>query len=172
LLDWGFAHALVSGWIPVELELEAWADPGRAALLLDLPDRGDELLKVPGFRRSGWEGITIQTVEANGEPQPWRAGGETRPVSHRIRLRATLGGAAAKQHVYRESVRAGLADLLAAARTDREPLVAARDAWESLAAAVAARQAAASGRRVAPPTLRRSPEPGSHLDRSGTRPGP
>jgi hypothetical protein len=52
-LDWGFAHAVVSGWIPVELELEAWADPDGAGLLLDLPDRADELLKVPGFHGSG-----------------------------------------------------------------------------------------------------------------------
>jgi predicted dehydrogenase len=70
---------------------------------------------------------------------------------------ATLGGAAAKQHVYRESVRAGIADLVAAVRTGREPLVDARAAWASLATAVAAHQAAASGRRTAPPAFPGAP---------------
>jgi predicted dehydrogenase len=171
-LDWGFAHAVVSGWIPVELELQAWADPDGAALLLDLHDRADELLEVPGFRGSGHEQIAIEVVQVYGEPQPWRGGGERRPVSHRLRLWATLGAEAAKEHVYRESVRAGLADLVDAVRTDREPLVAARDAWESLAIAIAARQAAESGRRVAPAAFPGPPELSSHLDRTGTSPGP
>jgi predicted dehydrogenase len=172
MLDWGFARAVVSGWIPVELQLEAWTDPDGAALLLDLDGRADELLEVPGFRRSSKEQIAVEVVQAYGKPPPWRGGGETRPVSHRMRLRATLGGAAAKQHVYRESVRAGIADLLAAVRTDREPLLTARDAWESLATAVAARQAAASGRQVAPPAFPGPPEPSSQPDRSPTSPCP
>jgi predicted dehydrogenase len=48
---------------------------------------------------------------------------------------------------------AGIADLVAAVRTGREPLVATADAWASLATAVAAHQAATSGRRVAPPAF-------------------
>jgi predicted dehydrogenase len=167
-LDWGFARAVVAGWIPVELELEAWTDPDGAALLLDLADRADELLGVPGFRRSGQEQLAVQVVQAYGQPRPWRGGGQARPVSHRVRLHATLGGVAAKGHVYRESVRAGVADLLAAVHTGREPLVGARTAWEGLATAAAAREAAGFGRRVAPPTLPWSPELSSPLDRSRT----
>jgi predicted dehydrogenase len=158
LLAWGFAHAVVSGWIPVKLELDAWTNPHGAGLLLDLPDRADELLEVPGFHRSGQERIAVEVVQATREPRPGRGGGQARPASHHIRLRATLGGAAAKGHVYRESVRAGVADLLAAVSTEREPLVSARDAWESLAAAITARLAAGSGRRVAPPAFPGSPE--------------
>jgi hypothetical protein len=74
-------------------------------------------------------------------------------VGHHIRVQATLGGAAAKEHVYRESVRAGIADLVAAVRNGHDPLVTTHDAWQSLATAIAARQAAASGQRVAPPAF-------------------
>jgi predicted dehydrogenase len=153
LLDWAFAHAVVSGWIPVELQLEAWMGPDGTALLLDLDGRADELLEAPGFRSSGQERIAVRAVRADGQFRPWRGGGQVRPVSHHVRVQATLGGAAAKQHVYRESVRAGVADLVAAVRTGREPLVATDDAWASLATAVAARQAARSGRPAAPPAF-------------------
>jgi predicted dehydrogenase len=153
MLDWGVAHAIVSGWIPVELQLEAWTGPDGAALLVDLDGRAEQLLGVPGFRRSGQERITVRAVAAERQPQLWRGGGHTRPVSHHVQVYATLGGPAAKQHVYRESVQAGVADLVAAVRGGREPLVATQDAWESLATAVAAREAAVSGRRVAPPAF-------------------
>jgi predicted dehydrogenase len=156
MLDWGFAHAVVSGWIPVKLQLEAWTEPDGAALLLNLDGRADELLEVPWLRRLGQERIAARAVRADGQSRSWRGGGQARPVSHHIRVQATLGGAAAKQHVYRESVRAGIADLVAAVRTGREPLVATDDAWASLATAVAARQAATSGRRVAPPAFQRA----------------
>jgi predicted dehydrogenase len=152
LLDWGVAHAVVSGWIPVELRLEAWTGPDGAALLLGLDGRAEQLLEVPGFRSSGEERIAVRAGPADDQSRSWR-GDQARPVGHHVRVHATLGGAAAKQHVYHESVRAGIADLVAAVRSGREPLVTIRDAWESLATAVATRQAAASGRRVAPPAF-------------------
>jgi hypothetical protein len=96
MLDWGFAHAVVSGWIPVDLHLEAWTDPDGAALLRHLPDQAGELLEVPGFRRSGQERITVEDVRADGRPQLWRDGGQARVVSHQVRVRTTLGGNAAK----------------------------------------------------------------------------
>lgn len=151
-IAWGFAHAIVSGWIPVDLHLEAWTDPQGAALLHDLSGQADELLQVPGFRRSRQERLTVQAVPAKGQPQSGRGGAQAHRVSHHVQVHATLGGAAAKQHVYLESVRAGIADLTAAVRSDREPLVTSHDAWESLATALAAHQAAQSGQRVAPPT--------------------
>jgi predicted dehydrogenase len=160
MLAWDAARAVVSGWIPVELRLEAWTDPQGAALLRDLVDRADELLEVPDFRRSGQERITVHAIPAEARPRFWHGGGQARSVSHHIRVHATLGGAAVKQHVYLESVRAGIADLAAAVSTHREPLVPGRDAWESLATALAAHQAARSGQRVAPPTLS-GPAPGS-----------
>jgi hypothetical protein len=57
-------------------------------------------------------------------------------------------------------------------RTDREPLVTTNEAWESLATAVAARQAAQSGQRVSPPTLPSPSELDSRPRPSRTRPGP
>jgi len=172
MLDWGFAHAVVSGWIAIQLHLEAWADPAGTALLRNLRDRADELLEVPGFRRSGQERIAVQAVRVDGRPELWHGSAEARPVSHHIRLHATLGHTAAKEHVYRQSVRAGIADLAAAVRTDREPLVTTNEAWESLATAVAARQAAQSGQRVSPPTLPSPSELDSRPRPSRTRPGP
>ena len=59
---------------------------------------------------------------------------------------ATLGGAAAKDHVYRESVRAGFADRVDAVRSERPRPSPAVDALDSLTTAVAAQEAADSGR--------------------------
>jgi predicted dehydrogenase len=72
-LDWGFAHAVVSGWIPVELELQAWADPDGAALLLDLHDRADELLEVPGFRGSATNRSQSRSSRSTASPSPGAA---------------------------------------------------------------------------------------------------
>jgi predicted dehydrogenase len=66
-----------------------------------------------------------------------------------------MGGQAAKPRVYRESVRAGLADLLAAVAGGTQPAVTPADAWTSLATALAARDAAATGTTTRPARLPR-----------------
>ena len=76
-----------------------------------------------------------------------------RPGRWDLHLRATLGGQAAKPRVYRESVRAGLADLLAAIADGGQPLVTPADAWRSLAVALAAQEAADTGAAARPATL-------------------
>jgi hypothetical protein len=60
---------------------------------------------------------------------------------------------AAKPRVYRESVRAGLADLLAAIAGGGQPRVSPADGWHSLAVALAAQQAADTGVAARPATL-------------------
>jgi hypothetical protein len=60
---------------------------------------------------------------------------------------------AAKPRVYRESVRAGLADLLAAVAGGGQPLVSPADGWHSLAVALAAQDAADTGAAARPATL-------------------
>ena len=152
-LDWGFAHGQLTGWIPVDLDLEVWTDDQGLGLLEDLPRTKGELLLVPGYRPSGDEGVEILGVETYESRRPWRARGESRGVTRRVRLRASLGGQSAKEHVYRETIRAGMVDLVSAILEDRLPRVAGVDAWPSLATAVAARKAAESAQPVVPDRL-------------------
>jgi predicted dehydrogenase len=133
--------------------LEVWTDVQGLAVLEDLPTETGELLNVPGFRLSGHETIEVSQIETYGNYGPWRARGESRDVSTRVRVRASLGGEAAKPYVYRESVRAGMVDLASAILEDRLPCVAGLDVWASLASAVAAREAARSAQPVVPARL-------------------
>ncbi|HTF59537.1 MAG TPA: hypothetical protein VK713_06460, partial [Actinomycetes bacterium] len=98
-------------------------------------------LAVPGYRPSGAERITLE-LASRSQPGRWD-----------LRLRATLGGQAARPRAHRESVRAGLADLLAAIATGTTPTVPPADAWTSLATALAARQSATTGTTTRPASL-------------------
>jgi predicted dehydrogenase len=147
LLDWGFAHGTLRGWIPVDLELDIWTDEGGATAIRAAVDNPRRALAVPGLRASGVERIELAITQIEGVGAPsWRGRGEIRPVTCRVRLGATLGGEEAKAHLFRESVRAGFADLVDAIRTGRKPTVSGSEAHESLATAVAAQAAADSGR--------------------------
>jgi predicted dehydrogenase len=142
-LDWGSARATLAGWIPVELQLEAWAGAPALGLLQRLAADAAATLAVPGYRPSGAERLKVELVQLARQ-----AGGD-----HHLRLWATLGGAAAEARVYRESVRAGLADLLAAIADGGQTLVSPADAWRSLAVALAAQEAADTGAAARPATL-------------------
>jgi predicted dehydrogenase len=93
---------------------------------------------VPGYRPSGAERITLE-LASRGQPGRWD-----------LHLRATLGGSAAKPRVYRESVRAALADLVGAIITGTTPTVTPADAWASLATALAAQESATTGTATRP----------------------
>jgi predicted dehydrogenase len=142
-LDWGTARATLAGWVPVELQLDAWAGGQALGLLQRLAADSAATLAVPGFRPSGAERLKVELLELARQP-----GGD-----HHLRLWATLGGVAAKPRVYRESVRAGLADLLTAIAGDGQPLVSPADGWHSLAVALAAQDAADTGAAARPATL-------------------
>jgi predicted dehydrogenase len=147
LLDWGFAHGTLRGWIPVDLELDIWTDEDGVFAISAVVDDSKQALAVSGLRPSGMERVDLEIAQIDGAgAQAWRSRGEVHPVTRRVRLRATLGGAEAKSHVYRESVRAGFADLVDAIRAGRPPTVSGREAHDSLATAVAAQEAADSGR--------------------------
>jgi predicted dehydrogenase len=141
-LDWGSAHATMAGWIPVELRLDAWAGGAGLATVQALAADPASALAVHGYRPSGAERVKVELLELARRPGD----------DHHLGIRATLGGAAAKARVHRESVRAGLADLLAAI-DGGQPEVFPTDAWRSLAVAVAAQQSAATGSAVAPAAL-------------------
>jgi len=141
-LDWGeLASGRLYGWIPVELELDIRTDgPGlRAVQALATDQRA--ALAVPGYRPSGAERITLE-LASRGQPGHWD-----------LHLRATLGGSAAKPRVYRESVRAALADLVGAITTGTTPTVTPADAWTSLATALAAQESATTGTATRPAPL-------------------
>jgi predicted dehydrogenase len=141
-LDWGeAASGRLYGWHPVELELDIRTDgPGLAAVQALATDQ-QAALAVPGYRPSGAERITLE-LASRGQPGRWD-----------LRLRATLGGQAARARAYRESVRAGLADLLAAIAGGGPPAVPPADAWASLATALAAEEAARTGTATRPADL-------------------
>ncbi len=152
-LDWGFAHGVLTGWIPVELTLEVWTDAAGAGLLQTLPGTAAEWLAVPGVVPSGQEHIAAVVVEEYSDAAPWHGRGVARPVSHRVWLQASLGGESAKSAVYTAGVQAGMADLVAAVAGGRSPRVSGLDAWRSVATAVAAQIAAQNGRLTVPDTL-------------------
>jgi predicted GH43/DUF377 family glycosyl hydrolase/predicted dehydrogenase len=149
-LDWGFAHGVLTGWIPVELALDVWTDTAGAALLQTLPGAAADWLAVPGVLPSGQERIAVEVLEQYPAAAPWHGRGVARAVSHRMRLHADLGGEPAKPAVYTASVQAGMADLVSAITDQRPPRVRGADAWRSVANAVAAQTAAQAGHLVAP----------------------
>jgi predicted dehydrogenase len=141
-LDWGeLASGRLYGWIPVELELDIRTDGAGLAAVQALTTDQRAALAVPGYRPSGAERITLE-LASRGQPGRWD-----------LRLRATLGGQVAKPRVYRESVRAGLADLLAAITTGGHPAVTPADAWTSLATALATQESATTGTATRPHDL-------------------
>ncbi len=150
--DWGYAEARLRGWIPVELELDAWVGPEGRALLTSLPGRTAEMLAVPDHRLTGSERIDVTVLTADAPPVGHARGGD-RPASHRLRVTASLGGEPAKGRVYAESVRAALADLVDAVRSGRAPTVDAAAGWRAVATAAAARTAARTGMVVRPARL-------------------
>jgi len=141
-LDWGeLASGRLYGWIPVELELDIRTDGAGLAAVQALASDQQAALAVPGYRPSGAERITLE-LASRGQPGRWD-----------LHLRATLGGQAAKPRVYRESVRAGLADLLTAITTGGHPAVTPADAWTSLATALATQESATTGTATRPQAL-------------------
>jgi predicted dehydrogenase len=141
-LDWdAAAGGRLYGWVPVELELDLRTDGAGLTAVQALATNQQAALAVPGYRPSGAERITLE-LASRSQPGRWD-----------LRLRATLGGQAARPRAHRESVRAGLADLLAAITTGTTPTVPPADAWTSLATALAARQSATTGTTTRPASL-------------------
>jgi predicted dehydrogenase len=141
-LDWGeLADGRLYGAVPVELELDVRTDGAGLATVQALTTDQRTALAVPGYRPSGAERITLE-LASRGQPGRWD-----------LRLRATLGGQAASHRVQRESVRAGLADLLATVTTGAPPAVPPTDAWSALATALAASESATTGSATRPAPL-------------------
>jgi predicted dehydrogenase len=141
-LDWGeVADGRLYGWFPVELELDIRTDGAGLTAVQALATDQRAALEVPGYHASGGERITLE-LASRGQPGRWD-----------LHLRATLGGQAAKPRAYRESVRAGLADLVGAITAGGQPAVPPADAWAALATALAAQESATTGTTTRPRML-------------------
>ncbi|MFQ6102567.1 MAG: Gfo/Idh/MocA family protein [Anaerolineae bacterium] len=120
-------YATLYGWIPTRLVVDA---------LLD--DEGLE-----GLRR--WAGAEPEIIEryTGAATEGWALGA---PYRATVRARAELTLPQGKQAVYRDSVRVGMQDLIAAIRDPQHtPEVTAADGRNSLAVALAATRAAETG---------------------------
>ncbi|WP_316744765.1 Gfo/Idh/MocA family oxidoreductase [Streptomyces sp. MK7] len=144
-LDYGFAEARVTGWIPTYATITAWTDEAGAARWEALPARAGELLAVPGLRPHGEERITVSVTRDAGPARPARGRGVTRSVPHRADCVVDLGGEGRKQHVYAESVRAAMTDLLHCAVHGGTPQADATAGLTAVAVARAATRSARSG---------------------------
>ncbi|MFF4134203.1 Gfo/Idh/MocA family protein [Streptomyces mirabilis] len=151
-LDYGFAEARVTGWIPTGATLTAWTDEAGAPRWERLPERAGELLAVPGARPHGQERITVSVTRGAGSDRPASGRGVRRVVPHRVDCVIDLGGEARKQYVYAESVRAAMSDLLHCAAHGGTPVADASAGLAAVAVAQAATRSAESGRTL-PVTL-------------------
>ncbi len=137
----GARNAVVPKPANVTFEEAAAVPTAGLTALQGLATNQQAALSVPGYRPSGGERITLE-LASRSQPGRWD-----------LHLRATLGGQAAKPRVHRESVRAGLADLLSAITRGTTPSVTPADAWTSLATALAAAQSATTGTATRPARL-------------------
>jgi predicted dehydrogenase len=145
-VDYGSAEARIDGWIPIDAVLDVWTDNDGVATCEALPGRAADLFDVPGFRHDGREAITVEVL---GHDSPAARGrGAALCVPHHVRVRLTLGGPDAKQDVYRQSVRAAMADLVAATAGGR-PHSGVQSGAAAVQVAIGATRAAAEGRTVA-----------------------
>ncbi len=146
-IDHGSAEVRVDGWIPVDATVDAWTDDAGADLVAELATGGRQLLDVPGFRLGADTGVTIQVTRHAG-PAGAHGRGAALTIPHHVRLGLSLGGVAAKTGVYRESVRAVMADLLRCAETGEAPACGGAQGLAAVLVAEAARDAARDGRTI------------------------
>ena len=134
-LDLGNGECRLAGWIPLELQLEAWTD--RA---------GMEALRAAATDTSEL-GVPERQVSVTAAPAPEHATGATRGATHHVRIR--LGhGTRAKQTVYAICIRHLLTDFFAAVDEARPPRVDLDAATAAVAVAAAATEAARTGRTL------------------------
>ncbi len=144
-LDYGFAEARLTGWIPAHAVLDVWTDDAGARRWAELPSRSAELLHVPGHRPNARAAVTVEVARDAGPVAPARGRGVSRSVPHRVTAVLTLGGEEAKPQVYAGSVRAAFADLTGCVATGRRPVADAQSGVTAVAVAEAATRSAALG---------------------------
>ncbi len=156
VFGWDWASAELRGWIALDLRLEALLSAEGVDLLADRLAPGKNLLAINGEPLLPGANLSWEIAERFPGKQVMMGRGEERPISARIVLQASLGGPEVKLAVYEQCVRAGLADLISAFENGHTWVIPPADLWSSTAAAIAAREAAASHQAVSCPP----PEPG------------
>lgn len=144
-LDYGFAEARVTGWIPTYATVTAWTDDAGADRWQRLPSRAAELWHVPGLTPHGDERVSVTVHRDEGSRQMCRGRGVERIAPHLVDVVLDLGAEARKQHVYTGSVRAAFTDLLRCARGGGRPVADAYSGLTAVAVAEAATRAAIAG---------------------------
>jgi predicted dehydrogenase len=142
-VDYGLAEARVHGWIPLRADIDVWTD--RATEFEKLPARRAELLHVAGYRLDQAARVEVD-IQRDAARARLRTRGVVHDAPHHVRLTIDLGWPEAKAHVYRESVRAALADFSSCIRTGDAPRAGIDQGRDAVAVAVAARAAVRDGR--------------------------
>jgi predicted dehydrogenase len=160
-LDFGAAEARIDGWIPVRATVDVWTDDLGAKIAESLPSQVDTLFRLDGFESRPAASLRLSR-KPSASPGA-RARGRALDLPHHLRLDLSLGGPAAKQAVYAESVRAAMSDLLRCATTGGSPASGVRQGSLAVAVAEAATRSAAEGRTlpIGHPPLEDHPSTGS-----------
>ncbi len=140
--------AELHGWIALDLRLEALLDMEGVELLEEMLAPGKKLLEITGEPLLQEASLSWQIVECFPRSRVMKGHGEERRIDGRVILEASLGGPEVKLEVYEQSVRAGLAALMAAIENGRSWVIPRSDLWASTAVAIAAREAAISEKAV------------------------
>ena len=134
-LDLGNGECRLEGWIPLEMQLDAWTGRVAAEALHTAATDTSEL------------GVPERQVSVTAAPDTEHATGATRGATHHVRIR--LGhGRRAKQTVYAICIRRLLADLFVAVDEARPPRVDLDAATAAVAVAAAATEATRTGRTL------------------------
>jgi predicted dehydrogenase len=148
VFGWDWAVAELHGWIALDLRLEALLDMEGVELLEEILAPREKLLEITGEPLLPGASLSWQIVERFPGNTMMKGHGEERRIEARVVLEASLGGPEVKLEVYEQSVRAGLAALIAAIENGRSWVIPPDDLWASTAVAIAAREAAASGQTI------------------------
>jgi predicted dehydrogenase len=151
VFGWDWAMAELHGWIAIDLRLDALLSKAGVELLAEKLAPHEKLLAITGEPPLPGASLSWRIVEQFPGGRVMKGRGEERSIYARVEVQASLGEPAVKQAVYEQSVRAGMAALLAAVEGGFAWVIPPGDLWSSTAVAIAAREAAASGKAVTYP---------------------
>ncbi len=149
-VDFGFAQARITGWIPTHVVIDAWVDEVDIERWAALPSRGAELLAIPGYAPSQTQTVSVAVTQDALAPVKARGRGQERDAPHHVVASVGLGidEASCKAYVYGQSVRAAFTDLITTSRSGAQPVADAMSGYASVVVASAARESAMTGRTV------------------------
>jgi predicted dehydrogenase len=148
VFGWDWAIAELRGWIALDLRLEALLDMEGVELVEEMLAPGKKLIGITGEPLLQEASLSWQIVERFPGRRIMKGHGEERHIDVRVVVQASLGQPEAKLTIYEQSVRAGLAALLAAIENRNSWVIPRDDLWASTAVAIAAQESAISEKAV------------------------